>query len=84
MPDAIFDGKLPLRCQRPTCGDDGYILAVCIDTPELAGDTIVWLTSERRDWLAGRYVSCNWDMTELLARRDEIVEKDLLKLRLAL
>lgn len=44
----------------------------------------VWLTSERRDWLAGRYVSCNWDMAELLHRQDEIVEKDLLKLKLAL
>ncbi|KAK2834890.1 hypothetical protein FQN49_006816 [Arthroderma sp. PD_2] len=57
--------------------------AVCVDKGELAGDTIAWLTAERRDWLAGRYISCNWDMTELLSRRDEIVEKDLLKLKLA-
>ncbi|KAL8784360.1 MAG: hypothetical protein Q9213_004012 [Squamulea squamosa] len=63
---------------------DPIVNAVCVDTPELAGDTIAWLTSERRDWLAGRYVSCNWDMTELFARQVEIVEKDLLKLKLAL
>ena len=36
--------------------------AFLIDTPELAGDTIVWLASERREWLRGRYVSCTWDM----------------------
>lgn len=64
--------------------DDEYTLAICVDTPELAGDTIAWLTSQRKDWLAGRYVSCNWDMPELFARRDEIVEKDLLKLKMAL
>ncbi|KAL8652660.1 MAG: hypothetical protein Q9210_002554 [Variospora velana] len=63
---------------------DPIVNAICVDTPELAGDTIAWLTSERRDWLAGRYVSCNWDMTELSARRDEIVDNDLLKLKLAL
>lgn len=28
------------------------------DTPELAGDTIAFLTRERREWLAGRYISC--------------------------
>ncbi|CAO1601214.1 hypothetical protein XANCAGTX0491_004881 [Xanthoria calcicola] len=63
---------------------DSMVEAICIDTPELAGDTIAWLTSQRKDWLAGRYVSCNWDMTEVFARRDEIVEKDLLKLKMAL
>lgn len=52
--------------------------AVCVDKPELAGNTTVFLTRERRDWLAGRYVSYNWDMSEFLARREEIVEKDLL------
>jgi NAD(P)-dependent dehydrogenase (short-subunit alcohol dehydrogenase family) len=51
--------------------------------PEIAGDTIAWLAGERREWLGGRYVSCPWDMEELLARRDEIVEGDKLKLRMA-
>lgn len=54
---------------------------MCNDTPELAGDSIVYLTSKRREWLAGRYVSCVWDMPELMAREHEIVEKDLLKLQ---
>ncbi|KAL2840178.1 hypothetical protein BJY01DRAFT_218763 [Aspergillus pseudoustus] len=52
------------------------------DQPDVAGDTIAWLAAERRDWLAGRYVSCPWNMEELLAKRDEIVEEDKLKIRM--
>lgn len=50
--------------------------------PDLAGDTIVWLAAERREWLAGRYVSCPWDMGELMEKKDEIVANDKLKMRL--
>lgn len=52
------------------------------DTPELAADAIVWLAKERREWLAGRFFNCNWDVKELEDRKDEIVNKDLLKFRL--
>lgn len=52
------------------------------DRVDVAGDTITWLASERRDWLAGRYVSCPWDMEELMAKKDEIVEGNKLKLRM--
>ena len=54
------------------------------DTPELAGDTIVHLTQKKQDWLAGRYISCNWDMPEFLAKKDDIVKRDILKFRMAL
>lgn len=54
-----------------------------VDTPELAGDALVWLTGERREWLAGRYVSVNWDVGELEGRKGEIVKGDLLKVRMA-
>lgn len=57
--------------------------AVLCDQPELAADTIVYLTKERREWLAARYVSCTWDMQELESMRKEIEEKDLLKIRMA-
>ena len=30
-------------------------------------------------WLTDRYVSYTWDMDELLARKEEIVRRDLLK-----
>ncbi|KAI5209809.1 NAD(P)-binding protein [Aureobasidium subglaciale] len=52
------------------------------DKPDLPGDTIAWLSAARKDWLGGRYVSCPWDMEELLAKKDEIVEQDKLKLRM--
>lgn len=58
------------------------MMAYLTDTPELAADAMVWLTAERRDWLSGRYVSCTWDMEELLAKRKKIEEEDLLKVRL--
>ena len=32
-----------------------------IDKPELPADTITWLVKERRQWLAGRFISCNWE-----------------------
>lgn len=56
---------------------------VLIDQPRLAADTVVWLTGERREWLGARYVSCTWDMEELLEKRGEIEKKDLLKVRMA-
>ncbi|KAK3991523.1 hypothetical protein QBC44DRAFT_50727 [Cladorrhinum sp. PSN332] len=55
-----------------------------VDAPELPADNILWLTSERREWLSGRYICSNWDVTELEARKDEIVEKNLLKFKMEL
>ncbi len=52
------------------------------DRPQLAGDTMVWLTAEKRDWLAGRYVSVNWDMEQFLEKKEKIEKGDLLKVRL--
>lgn len=52
------------------------------DEPSMAGDTIVWLAGERKEWLGGRYVSCAWDMEELVGMEGEIVRGDKLKLRM--
>jgi NAD(P)-dependent dehydrogenase (short-subunit alcohol dehydrogenase family) len=60
-----------------------YLHERLIDTPELAGDTLAWLGSERRNWLGGRYLSTTWDMEELSGMREEILKNDLLKVRLA-
>ena len=57
--------------------------SVLIDQPALCGDTVVWLTKERRDWLQDRYLSCTWDMEELEGKKNEIVKADLLKVRMA-
>ena len=53
------------------------------DTPELAGDTIVWVSAERREWLANRYIAVNWDMKELEEKKERIVKEDHLKMRMA-
>ncbi|KAK6002585.1 hypothetical protein QM012_001335 [Aureobasidium pullulans] len=55
---------------------------VLCDQPQLAADTVAWLVNEKREWLAGRYVSVTWDMKQLLDKKDEIIKKDLLKVRM--
>lgn len=63
-------------------GMPDFMHQVLTDTPELCGDTMVWLTKEKRNWLADRYISAQWNMERLLERKDEIVEKDLLRVKL--
>lgn len=55
-----------------------------VDDVALCGAWIVWLANQRRDlqWLTGRLVSATWDVDELVSRRREIEEKDLLKFEL--
>ncbi|KAI9837888.1 MAG: putative secondary metabolism biosynthetic enzyme [Sclerophora amabilis] len=57
-----------------------------VDDVGLCGAFCVWLTKlrEERAWLSGRFLLATWDVDELLARREDIVRKDLLKARLAL
>ncbi|KAK4494790.1 hypothetical protein PRZ48_014146 [Zasmidium cellare] len=52
------------------------------ETVELAADTLVWLTRERREWLQGRFVFGPSDMEELEGLKGRIVEGDLMKLKL--
>ena len=52
------------------------------DDEGLAGAMCVWLSREKRAWLSGRYVSCNWDVGDLEGMRERIVEGDLLKIRM--
>ena len=53
-----------------------------VDAPELAAGFAVWLTSGQADWAAGRYLSATWDVGDLEAMKDAIVENDLLVNRL--
>lgn len=54
------------------------------DDVALCGGFLTWLTKEKRSWLSGRYVSVNWDVEELEKRKNEIVEKDLLVMRMTM
>ncbi|KAF2622551.1 putative oxidoreductase ucpA [Macroventuria anomochaeta] len=52
------------------------------DTPELCGGFVVWLSSQERGWLNGRYVSATWDVDALEGMKEDIVECDKLKVKL--
>jgi NAD(P)-dependent dehydrogenase (short-subunit alcohol dehydrogenase family) len=54
---------------------------IFVDTAELAGDTVVYMTGERKEWLSGRYVNVTWDMPQLEAKKNEIVKEDKLKVK---
>lgn len=58
------------------------LMFVFTENVELPADTIVWLTSQKREWLGGRYVNVTWDMPQLEEKREAIVRGDGLKVKL--
>ncbi|KAF2417529.1 NAD(P)-binding protein, partial [Tothia fuscella] len=60
----------------------GSVMTVLIDDVGLGGAFCVWLTKEKREWLSGRWLDARWDVDELEKRKQDIVEKDLLKFRM--
>jgi hypothetical protein len=80
--------KLSLSFRFSACLLTVINYAVLVDSPDLVGAFCLWLSSpinseRRRQALNGRFLSCKWDVSELEARFDEILEKDLLRFRLA-
>ncbi|KAK3934409.1 NAD(P)-binding protein [Diplogelasinospora grovesii] len=59
-------------------------LDVLTDTAELAADTLVWLSLERRDWLSGRFATVGWDMEQLEQKKQDILQRNLLKFRVVI
>lgn len=58
--------------------------ASLIDSIDLAGAWCVWLTkNDDQKWLSGRWISGCWAVEDLLAKKDEIVKRDLAKLVMA-
>ncbi|KAH6866369.1 hypothetical protein BKA58DRAFT_203206 [Alternaria rosae] len=49
------------------------------DDVGLGGAFCVWLSSEKRMWLNGRLLGATWDVDELLEKKAQIEEQDLLK-----
>jgi len=58
---------------------EGGMLTVTVDLP---GHFCVWLCKPDADFLRGRFVWANWDVDELIAKKDQIVKNDSLKLGL--
>lgn len=76
---AIHPGNIPTELT----GDEipkGWEHIFC-DTTRLPADTVVYLSSQKPDWLSGRYINCTWDMPELEAKKEEIVKGDKLKVK---
>ena len=44
----------------------------------------MWLATEKADFLRGRYSDCTWDVDNLMGNSVVIIEKDLLKERVAM
>ncbi|KAF2629210.1 NAD(P)-binding protein [Macroventuria anomochaeta] len=56
-----------------------------LDKPELVGGIGVWLAGWEgpdRSFLSGRFVASNWDVEDLVGRKEEILQKELLKMDL--
>lgn len=54
-----------------------------VDDAALCGAVCVWLAREKREWVSGRFISSNWDMDELADMKDDIVQEDKLKWKMA-
>lgn len=81
---SIHPGNIPTDIVGGMEGLPDALKPIFTESPEISADTIVFLTRERRQWLAGRYINVTWDMPELMAMKDEIVKGDKLKVRLVL
>ena len=58
----------------------GMLRRFALDTLGLVGGTSVWLATNSARSLSGRFVSANWCMDELAARKDESVAGNDLKM----
>ncbi|GAA5917820.1 hypothetical protein JCM8208_000400 [Rhodotorula glutinis] len=74
---AMHPGAVMTKLARDSMPPDTHGLLT--DKPELAGGFAVWLaTQSKADFLRGRYVSANWDVTALVNKASDVVERDLL------
>ncbi|OAP62042.1 hypothetical protein AYL99_04245 [Fonsecaea erecta] len=56
--------------------------ALSVDSVNLPAHFAIWLASPEAEFLKGRLVWANWDVDEMKSRKDEIIEKDLLRIEL--
>lgn len=51
-----------------------------LDHEDMTGLVALWLVQPRADFMRGRLVQVNWDLAELESRKDEVVQRDMLKI----
>ncbi|CAI7668932.1 unnamed protein product [Penicillium manginii] len=76
---AIHPGNIPTDIMGGPDAIPPHHKHVFVETPELSGDSVAFLVSEKREWLGGRYINCTWDLPELISKEAEIVRGDKLK-----
>jgi hypothetical protein len=71
-------GVVPTRLVQE--GELPNVEAIPTNPPELAAGFSLWLATQQDkvEFLRGRYSAANWDVDELLAKREEIESKNLL------
>ena len=58
------------------------LVSVLKDDITLCGAVCVWFAKEARQWASGRFINAKWDMDELEAKKEDIVNNDKLKFRM--
>ncbi|KAF4468372.1 glucose 1-dehydrogenase 2 [Fusarium albosuccineum] len=76
----IHPGNVPTDAVGGRDGLAPEYQPVFTETHELSADSLVYLASQKREWLAGRYINITWDLPELMAKEGEIVKGDKLKI----
>ncbi|KAI4233819.1 MAG: hypothetical protein LQ349_004170 [Xanthoria aureola] len=84
IPFCIHPGNIPTELLGGPEAIPDHFKHVVVETPQLSADTIIYLVKEKRQWLAGRYINCTWDMPQIMAMEDDIVKGDKLKVRMVL
>ncbi|KAG7404677.1 Short chain dehydrogenase citE [Fusarium oxysporum f. sp. rapae] len=79
---SVHPGNSPSEMLGGIEGVPEELRAAFVDTPALCANSLVYLASERRLWLAGRYINLTWDLPELMTKEEEIFKGDKLKVRL--
>jgi len=76
---SVHPGAVMTEMARSNTPDE--FVPYLVDDVGLCGELCTWLSRHRGElqWLTGRLISANWDMEQMLERKEEIVEKDLLK-----
>lgn len=76
---SIHPGSVDTEMIRSTARQIGTELKWAWTTPALVGATILWLTTAESEFLRGRWISTNWPVNELDAKKEEILRNNLLK-----
>ncbi|KAM3071282.1 hypothetical protein ACMFMG_008872 [Clarireedia jacksonii] len=74
----VHPGMLPTDMARKI-GEDlgkmgvGEMPAMQMDDPQMSANFIVWASSPEARFLRGKFVWANWDVDEMMAKKDEIM-----------